>query len=385
MEADAEWSVIFERFFQRTELFQCLQAVQLEATVFASTAQDDLYANLGRLSDDIQTLLLSVKQRQSAPLDRGDGGSDHKMELDAEESPARHGLDSQLPEASPSPSPSPLKRKALARDAVVQSALTSEQTLQAINDFVAYQRKEIDINNQDEFLVSAGGRDTTCARIDAKGTNHGVQVQLDAVFSDSNAPERSTAALANAPDDSMAARSLPLDGLAERVDNLCEHLSVRFSPSPTSIYNKVAALEDHIMMLEREFPPWSAEHFNQPGRSYTHPPPATVYRILTASVAAAVAPNTPVAPSASAPVRARGGKRGRPRSSTRYLGGGQPTPRRNKTAAQVNSPLGPAGKPLFHICGRGVNSSLTRTVLAKLQSQQAPAEQRPGSNPPSST
>ncbi|KAJ2490774.1 hypothetical protein IWW37_002877 [Coemansia sp. RSA 2050] len=384
MEADADWSVIFERFFQQTELFQCLRAMQLEATVFASTAQDGLYDNLSRLSDDIQALLLSVKQRQSAPLDQGDGGSDHKMELDAEESPASLGHGSQLPEASQSPSP--MKRKALAQDTIVQSALTGEQTLQAIDDFVARQRKEIDINNQDEFLVSAGGRDTTCARIDAKGTNQGVQIQLDAVFNDNSALERSSAAFLNAPDVSETAHSLPLDGLVERVDNLCEHLSVRFSPSPTSIYNKVAALEDHIMMLEREFPLWSAEHFNQPGRSYIHPPPATIYRILPASVAAAVAPNTPVMPSVNAPVRARGGgKRGRPRSSTRYLGRGQPTPRRSKTATQISSPLDPTGKPLFHICGRGVNSSLTRTVLAKLQSQQAPAEQRPGSNPPSST
>ncbi|KAJ2868016.1 hypothetical protein GGH94_000436 [Coemansia aciculifera] len=381
MEADMEWPVIFERFFQRTELFQCLQAMQLEATVFASAAQDDLYDNLARLSEDIQALLLSVKQRQPAPSGQGDAASDHKMELDSAESQVRHEHDLQLPEDSTSSK----KRKAHAQD-IVQSALTKEQTLEAIDSFVARQRKEIDINNQDEFLVPPGGRDATCARIDAKGTNRGVQIQLDVAFNDTNALERSTPAQPDTHDDSKDARSLPLDGLVERVDNLSEHLSVRFSPSPTSIYNRVAALEDHLMMLEREFPPWSAEHFNQPGRNYTHPPPATVYRILPASVTAAGPPAIPPAAQSISPsARTRGAKRGRPRSSARYLGRGQPTPRRNRTAAQVNSPLDPTGKPLFHICGRGVNSSLTRTVLAKLQSKQTPAEQKSGSNPPSST
>ncbi|KAJ2020292.1 hypothetical protein GGI09_007394 [Coemansia sp. S100] len=381
MEADTEWSVIFERFFQRTELFQCLRAMQLEATVFASAAQDDLYDNLGRLSEDIQTLLRSVKQQQPVPSGQDDAGSDHKMELDSAESPVRPELDSQqLPEESTSTK----KRKVHTQD-FVQSTLTKEQTLEAIDGFVARQRKEIDINNQDEFLVPAEGRDATCARIDAKGTNRGVQIQLDVAFNDSNVLERSTAAQPNTRDDGKDARSLPLDGLVERVDNLSEHLSVRFAPSPTSIYNKVAALEDHIMMLEREFPPWSAEHFNQPGRNYTHPPPATVYRILPGSATVAETPATPATPTTSPPARTRGAKRGRPRSSTRYLGRGQPTPRRNRTLAQVNSPLDPTGKPLFHICGRGVNSSLTRTVLAKLQSKQTPAEQKSGSNPPSST
>ncbi|KAJ2793251.1 hypothetical protein H4S07_007110, partial [Coemansia furcata] len=221
MEADTEWSVIFERFFQRTELFQCLRAMQLEATVFPSVAKGDLYESLGRLSEDIQTLLILVKQRHSAPSDQDDAGSNHKMELDSVESPVRHGYDSQQPEASTSP----MKRKAPAQD-IVQSALTKEQTLQAIEGFVARQRKEIDINNQDEFLVPAGGRDTTCARIDAKGTNRGVQIQLDVTFNDSSALERSTAAQSEAPDNGNDARSLPLDGLVERVDNLSEHLSV---------------------------------------------------------------------------------------------------------------------------------------------------------------
>ncbi|KAJ2584811.1 hypothetical protein GGH95_000131 [Coemansia sp. RSA 1836] len=354
--------------------------MQLEAVVFASAARSDIYDNMLNLSEDIQALLLA-RQQQSAPSDQSIASVDCKMELDSEEPTARG------PDAQPLEALEPIERHSARAQDVMQSVMTKEQTLQAIDGFVARQRKEIDSNNQDEFLVPAGGRDATCARIDAKGTNCGVQIQLNVAFNDSGALERSTAAKPDTAGHSGGAHSLPLDGLAERVGNLSEHLSVRFTPASASIYNRVAALEDRLMMLEREFPPWSAEHFNQPDRKYTQPPPATVYRILPASVTAA-APEATADVSAIAPahldvpaptpvsmsVQSRGGKRGRPRLSGSLVSKPQPTPRRKKHVDMNGSPLDPTGKPLFHICGRGVNSSLTRTILAQLQSKQAPAK-----------
>jgi hypothetical protein len=43
-----------------------------------------------------------------------------------------------------------------------------------------------------------------------------------------------------------------------------EHAKV---PSPpASLLHRIKFIEDHIMQLEREYPPWAALHFNQPRR-----------------------------------------------------------------------------------------------------------------------
>jgi hypothetical protein len=42
--------------------------------------------------------------------------------------------------------------------------------------------------------------------------------------------------------------------------------------SPASLLHRIKFVEDHIIQLEREYPPWAALHFNQPRRgvSYHH-------------------------------------------------------------------------------------------------------------------
>jgi len=78
-------------------------------------------------------------------------------------------------------------------------------------------------------------------------------------------------------------------GLGERLINLEAHLAVRYGgvrwrrvhrniilkrfrvyvivPSPpVSLLDRVRFIEDHIMRLERDYPPWAALHFNQPNR-----------------------------------------------------------------------------------------------------------------------
>ncbi|KAJ1668727.1 hypothetical protein GGF38_002667, partial [Coemansia sp. RSA 25] len=128
--------------------------MQLEAVVFASAARSDIYDNMLNLSEDIQALLLA-RQQQSAPSDQSIASVDCKMELDSEEPTARG------PDAQPLEALEPIERHSARAQDVMQSVMTKEQTLQAIDGFVARQRKEIDSNNQDEFLVPAGGRDAT--------------------------------------------------------------------------------------------------------------------------------------------------------------------------------------------------------------------------------
>lgn len=38
------------------------------------------------------------------------------------------------------------------------------------------------------------------------------------------------------------------------------------TPVPLSVYERLKVLEDKIMQLERDYPTWSAIHFNQPNR-----------------------------------------------------------------------------------------------------------------------
>jgi hypothetical protein len=73
-------------------------------------------------------------------------------------------------------------------------------------------------------------------------------------------------------------------GLDERLKNLETHLAMRYGkfacpsvmpnlmayaqvPSPpASLLHRIKFVEDHIIQLEREYPPWAALHFNQPRR-----------------------------------------------------------------------------------------------------------------------
>jgi hypothetical protein len=78
-------------------------------------------------------------------------------------------------------------------------------------------------------------------------------------------------------------------GLEERFQNIEDHFAVSYGKlvlnesdlddfkmlttlfktvpaPPESIFVRIKALEDHIITLERDYPPWAALHFNQPRR-----------------------------------------------------------------------------------------------------------------------
>jgi len=65
-------------------------------------------------------------------------------------------------------------------------------------------------------------------------------------------------------------------GLDERLRNIETHLSVRYVPSPPrGLLDRLKFLENHIVQLEKEYPPWAALHFNQPKRGWPPPPRST--------------------------------------------------------------------------------------------------------------
>ncbi|KAJ2386659.1 hypothetical protein H4S02_003750 [Coemansia sp. RSA 2611] len=345
-----EWLAPFEEFFQRTGLQQTLRALQIEAVVLPFRPDSGFSENLRTLADSIQKCLA----RSDDATTTGTTGL-----------PGEHGIRAQ---------------------SIVQNTMDRKQTEQMMDDFIAQQRKGIDSSNRDEFLAAGGNDEEGCARINARGANCGVKLQEELVQNDKTALGRSTdQGLGPGPkDDAKPPESQPLNGLEERVENIRDHLNVRFVPETADVYRRVSALEDRIMMLEREFPPWSAEHFNQPRRRYTQPPPVTVYRILPSAPASAAGSGSTAASPAPVSTSAHSRETPLPRKATPRTTPKQP-PAKRKKASFANSPLDKTGKPIFHACGRGVNSSLTRSVLAQLQLRQkdpSPAPEQNAASPP---
>ncbi|KAJ2714684.1 hypothetical protein H4R19_001596 [Coemansia spiralis] len=359
--AAAGWLAPLEEFLQQAGLGQCLRALQIEAIVFPAQPKPDLESSLRRLSDSIQVYLderSGAEKTQAAEAagveaDAAPGGGHSKM-----------------------------------RDDVVQNTADQKQTAQTVASFIDRQQESICRSNRDEFLLTGGaGGEDTCARTDARGATCGVKLQVDLGRDSSSALGRSTAPRLKDDDDDdgsagATAPPPPLGGLEERVENIRDHLNVRFVPEEADIYRRVAALEDRIMLLEREFPPWSAEHFKQPGRRYMQPPPVTVYRALPPSPHAdptsTVATRTDTALARAAMPRHKP-QRSQPKVQS-TASPHRPAPKRKKTGVHADSPLDAAGNPIFHACGRGVNSSLTRSVLAQLQATrkaQPPATAEP--------
>lgn len=85
-----------------------------------------------------------------------------------------------------------------------------------------------------------------------------------------------------APDEVPSASRYP--ALDERLQNVEKHLAIRYGGSrlylppyvnstvllvplpPRSLLDRLKYLEDHVIHLEKEYPPWAALHFNQPNR-----------------------------------------------------------------------------------------------------------------------
>jgi hypothetical protein len=94
-------------------------------------------------------------------------------------------------------------------------------------------------------------------------------------------------------------------GLDERLKNLETHLAMRYGklsshvgalnlmkhvpvPSPpASLLHRIKCVEDHIVQLERDYPPWAALHFNQPRRGVRR----TFYTLTVAHFVSPISPS----------------------------------------------------------------------------------------------
>ncbi|TBU33937.1 hypothetical protein BD311DRAFT_651340 [Dichomitus squalens] len=180
-----------------------------------------------------------------------------------------------------------------------------------ISRFLAQNRARNDASNRNEFLLSIAEKRRrlnengdpepstsipSCARTDAKTQNRDLQMKYDIAKNEDGPLRRtmkagalpgseSSEATAQAKDAANATAPLGVEdypsaerysGFDERLQNIEKHLAVRYVPSlPRSLLDRLKYLEDHIIHLEREYPPWAALHFNQPNRGWPPPPRAT--------------------------------------------------------------------------------------------------------------
>ncbi|KAJ7268656.1 hypothetical protein B0H12DRAFT_1178642 [Mycena haematopus] len=228
----------------------------------------------------------------------------------------------------------------------------------SISSFLAQNRAKNDASNRAEFLRSLAekkrkridddaSRDcpdgnmaedvSSCARTDAKTVDRDVQMKYDIAKNSDGPLRRTTRQKAKAPsgaadppavtttaspatrtksksksaaaarDKDMATSPVVVKaepdakqvhfGLDQRLGNIETHFSVKYVPAqPDSLLSRLQFLEEHIIRLEKDYPPWAALHFNQPNRGWPPPPRATPIivpphlRSSVSSTTAALAP-----------------------------------------------------------------------------------------------
>ncbi|KJA27620.1 hypothetical protein HYPSUDRAFT_197811 [Hypholoma sublateritium FD-334 SS-4] len=140
-----------------------------------------------------------------------------------------------------------------------------------------------------------------------------------------------------------------MPSVSERLKNIEEHFALRYVPSiPRTLFARLKFLEDHIIKLEQEYPPWAALHFNQPIRGWPAPPRATPIIVpphLRSSVPTAASQTSDAANS----------------PSTSTVASAVATP-------SQTPPVTATGQA---IKSRKANSSLHRAVLDRLEVQRA--------------
>ncbi|EKM74933.1 hypothetical protein AGABI1DRAFT_47181, partial [Agaricus bisporus var. burnettii JB137-S8] len=181
-----------------------------------------------------------------------------------------------------------------------------------ISTFLARNRARNDVSNRSEFLLSLsekrkqlqdlddppeGDAVSSCARTDARTIDRDAQMKYDIAKNDEGPLRRtkvkkdekhSPLSKPNSHETPLATgntivvpndqESLPKHhpGADERLGNIETHMAVRYVPSPPrTLWARLKFLEDHIVKLEKDYPPWAALHFNQPNRGWPPPPRAT--------------------------------------------------------------------------------------------------------------
>ncbi|KAF9336186.1 hypothetical protein BG006_009455 [Podila minutissima] len=225
-----------------------------------------------------EELVLSLKQLGNAPriiakytkqlqLDHGKGsGSSKRLNVASESSTMD--VDGQ----------ETIKRRRVEDGGLlVQMDATRHEIEEKMAQFMAAKREQINESNRQEFIKgrqSSDGSDQPveddgCARVDARKLNRTIQMKLETV-------KNEALTKTNPKNVAQAADTNDSNYLDERLRNIQVHLNLRFAATPNcTLAERIRIIEDVIIQLEREYPLWSALHFNQPNRSFPPPPSVT--------------------------------------------------------------------------------------------------------------
>ncbi|KAJ1304300.1 hypothetical protein OPQ81_005460 [Rhizoctonia solani] len=147
---------------------------------------------------------------------------------------------------------------------------TPSQNTKAISRFLSDVRARVDQSNREEF-IQRKHQGKGSARTDAIKLNRDVQMKYDVVKNE-DGPLGKTMKAGEHSKPPLGAGDKSL-GVIERFQAIEAHLGVRYVPGPPADFMlRVKHIEDHIIRLEKEYPPWAALHFNQPNRGWPPPP-----------------------------------------------------------------------------------------------------------------
>ncbi|KAF9113258.1 hypothetical protein BGX27_001902 [Mortierella sp. AM989] len=241
-----------------------------------------------------EELVLSAFQRQNAP------GIIQKFARLLQESTAESGIPSESLLGASSGSSKRNNSGAMDIDSELNDAIkrrrvdnatglvheydTREEIEQSMVQFMASKREQINKSNRQEFIkgrppinaAESGTAETQdegddgCARADARKLNRTIQMKLETVKNEA-LTKTNPKTHAQISDTNMSS-----SGLDERLRNIQVHLNLRIAAVPTcTIAERIRIVEDVIIQLERDYPLWSALHFNQPNRMFPPPPSVT--------------------------------------------------------------------------------------------------------------
>ncbi|KAG8721500.1 hypothetical protein FRC09_007792 [Ceratobasidium sp. 395] len=170
---------------------------------------------------------------------------------------------------------------------------TPNQNTKAISHFLADVRSRVDQSNRDEFIqrkpppsdpgILNPRPGTGSARTDAVKLNRDVQMKYDIVKNEDGPLGKTVKGKplqgANA---NMSTEAVSRAAFNERFEAIETHLALKYVPAPPADFMlRVKHIEDHIIRLEKEYPPWAALHFNQPRRGWPPPPRESIIVIPT--------------------------------------------------------------------------------------------------------
>ncbi|KZT10831.1 uncharacterized protein LAESUDRAFT_693231 [Laetiporus sulphureus 93-53] len=270
------WDSIFKSFFASVGLSQALRGFEADMVIMNPEWERE---NIPKALDELRCNLTKLAANDASKVDN----TSNSVE------PQEQALDT--------------RKLGYAHFAQGVEHRSQESITKSISRFLAQSRGRNDVSNRSEFLNSIAekrrrlneGGDfsvgiSSCARTDAKTQDREIQMKYD-IAKNEDGPLRRTVQNASAgkqADSGQPHRNSVADsdnrsffpdrfhGLDERLRNIESHLAVRYVPSsPRSMLDRLKYLEDHIVQLERDYPPWAALHFNQPRRGWPPPPRPT--------------------------------------------------------------------------------------------------------------